>query len=230
MVVGRALFLVLAALSFATCARAVDPPWVVGAQSQSDPSAYPFRHWTIPADFDPSAVPVGVPRVAVAYDSKVVEVDASIVVQGDAARVLQASLAYDQYVKLGMPNVNRCRVMASDTEKSLIYPWCHMTFVGQQSRQYLEVHYSKAVGGIEWRQIARRAEWDEADESAFSVFGGSLYIQQVSTQRVYIRYYLAGKLTTGWPDWLISGMVRANIDTGVRGILSVLAREAQIRQ
>jgi hypothetical protein len=91
-------------------------------------------------------------------------VDASAVLDADPTRLLAASLAYDRYARMGMPNVRDSRVVAVEGDGTRRFVWASMTGLGQASKHYLAVHVREhlepaGAAGVRWELAPTRPSW-----------------------------------------------------------------------
>lgn len=193
--------------------------------AQSSAAVLDNPRWKIAEGFHIGQAKPGEHSLAAGYADHIVTIDASTVVVGDLDRIWKASLDYERYKEMGIPNlVTNQIVERSPTGDGLIL-WTHMINAGDHSKHFMEVRFARERGGISWAQIPKREPWPQVEKSSFAWMIGSLYLEPVSTDKVYIRYFMKAKLKIGWPDFLIAWFVENTIKKGVRDILSVLARQ-----
>lgn len=132
--------------------------------------------------------------------------DASAVLPVGVEALLGASLDYDRFVDMGMPNLRASRVVS--VRRNLRHP---------------------GAAGIEWRLVRRQPDWPYEEASAFTRLEGSWYLEPLGPDRVYVRYVLATTLDPSIPDSLVSGLVKRQLREGTREVIQVLGREAARR-
>lgn len=185
-----------------------------------------FPRWRVDSDFDPAHAKPGVPLFDVQFHEHQVLVDASVLMEADAQRVWDTSVDYDHYVKpIGMPNLKDNKIVERDPSGNKLWIWSWMESFGLMSKHYAEVSLRRELGGIEWTQVKKREPWKQDEASAFVWMNGSIYISQLSTKTVYVRYFISGKLSSGWPDAVLNLFnIKGRLQTDTAAILKVLEK------
>lgn len=186
--------------------------------------------WKVAEGFHLGQAKPGAVAPSASYADQIITIDASTVVIGDFDRIWNASLDYENYKKMGMPNLVSNQIVERNPTGDGLVLWTHMINDGIPSRHFMDVQFARERGGIQWSQVRKQKHWSQVEDSAFVWLAGSLYLERFSIDKVYIRYFLRAKLKVGWPDALIGWFVENTIEKGVRDILSVLALYGQIRQ
>ncbi len=176
-------------------------------------------------------------RVAIAVDrtNGVYVLDASAVLPVDPGALLAASLDYDHYVQMGVPNVRVSRVVRTEPGESLIYTWNWVSGLGQSSKHYLAIHVvgpsdPAGAAGIRWELARPLPDWPYAEASAFTRLDGSWYVEPLREGGVYVRYFVVAALDPTAPDRLVSWLVKQQFRDGTRRLVEVLAHEAWNRR
>lgn len=160
--------------------------------------------------------------------------DASAVLPVGVEALLGASLDYDRFVDMGMPNLRASRVVSTRPDGQPLHTWSSLRALGWSSQHYLAVGVRRnlrhpGAAGIEWRLVRRQPDWPYEEASAFTRLEGSWYLEPLGPDRVYVRYVLATILDPSIPDSLVSGLVKRQLREGTREVIQVLGREAARR-
>lgn len=175
-------------------------------------------------------------RIAVSVErlDGVYVVDASAVVHAELRALLEASLDYDRYTRIGMPHVREMRVVAAGSAGALLYAWSWVSGLGRSSKHYLAVRVRPRLGpsgdaGIEWTLTRRRSEWPYEEASAFSRLDGAWYLAPLGERTVYVRSVVTAAFDPSIPEAMAPWLVKRQLREGARGVIETLAREAASR-
>jgi hypothetical protein len=156
--------------------------------------------------------------------------DASAVLRVPFNKLWDASLDYDHYVEMGMPNLKESHLVVRDSVDHL-YTWSRMQILTLDSSHYLEVRALRGLTpsgavGSEWQLASRQANWQYPDASAFGRLEGSWYMEPLPDGSIYVRYFLSAVVETGIPDFLVDLVAKKHFREGVRGVIQALAKRA----
>lgn len=103
--------------------------------------------------------------------------------------------------------------------------------MGQTSKHYLTVHVARSLAapgsaGIRWELASRQAAWPYEDAPAFRRLDGSWYIEPLSDDTVYVRYYMVASLDSSMPEGLRAWAVKEQLREGTLGVVQALSQEA----
>lgn len=117
--------------------------------------------------------------------------------------------------------------------------WLAMNAPGGSSRHYQEVRV------FEFTEASRFANTFELahpsplyrlpdgrvlpDESAFSRFRGSWYLEQLGVNRVYARYFVEATVVSSFPSIFVGPIAERTMVDGIRDMIQILADQAQLR-
>ena len=138
--------------------------------------------------------------------------DASAVLKEvDFARLASASVDFDRYAEMGMPNVRESRIVVPGADE--LVTWTRMSALGQSSEHYLQVRVIWGIApndgeGTEWELIHRQATWPFEEATPFERLDGSWYMEPLANGQVYVRYFGVAKVHIALPDFLVSGFLR----------------------
>jgi hypothetical protein len=173
-------------------------------------------------------------RVAVQVDrlDGVYVVDASAVVHAELPALLEASLDYDRYARIGMPHVREMRSWSPGRPGSPLRLELGER-PGRSSKHYLAVRVHPRLGpsgdaGIEWTLARRR--------SRLALRGG-LGVQTArrgvvprrSERTVYVRSVVTAVFDPGIPEAMAPWLVKRQLREGARGAIETLVRAAASR-
>jgi hypothetical protein len=175
-------------------------------------------------------------RVKIVKSSGVFFSDASAVIRVDMVKLIDASVDYDRYTEMGMPNLRESHIIEKARDGFTLFTWSKMSTLGVTSQHYTEVRVLPAFKdgkfACEWELSRRRPGrpgWIYEDSPAFSRLDGSWYLETLPDGSIYARYFLAADIDTVIPDFLVDGVARKNFGEGVRRVIQVLARQASVR-
>jgi hypothetical protein len=175
-------------------------------------------------------------QVAVSVERRdgVYRLDASAVLHADQARVLQVSVDYDRYPRMGMPHLRAMRVVSTASEGDLVHAWTWMSCLGQASKHYLAIRIRRELGpgraaAIEWTLTRRQPGWPYAEAPAFARLDGWWYLEAVGDGETYVRYGTTAVLDPAIPEAVLGWLVTRQLGDGARGIIETVARHAALR-
>jgi hypothetical protein len=160
--------------------------------------------------------------------------DASAVLRVDLQSLLAASLDYERYPRMGVPNVRESHVVWAAPDGDQLCTWSRLSYLGQSSQHYLAVGVARnltpsGAAGIHWQLVPARPSWPFPEASAFRRLDGSWYLEPLGPDLVYVRYFAVAGLDPGIPDAIVSWVIRRQLAAGARDLIQALGREAASR-
>ncbi len=176
-----------------------------------------------------------------------VTADASAILSNvDFTKLTQASIDFDHWAQMGMPGVEEMHtVKRIAPNQSLV--WIYMTSNGTSTRHYQNVVVSPQIGfpiaeaaerhafgnTFELTHPASRYKLPSgqilSDSPSFSVFRGSWYLEPMSGNRVYVRYYVDATVASGIPSMFVGPIAERSMTDGIRQMIQILANQARLR-
>lgn len=172
-------------------------------------------------------------RVAISVDrlGNVYTLDASAVVHADARALLDASLDYEGYVRMGVPHVRESRIVSMTPGADSLHTWTSMSGLGLSSKHYLEVRIARhlhraGAAGVRWELAARQPAWPYEEARAFTRLQGSWYLEPLSPHAVYVRYFAVVALESSLPGEMVAWIVKGQLRQGTGALVRALSQEA----
>jgi ribosome-associated toxin RatA of RatAB toxin-antitoxin module len=109
--------------------------------------------------------------------------------------------------------------------QDIVFTYSHMSTSGQTSRHYLEVRLFPF--GSQWQLTPKRSTWFGREDSVFQALDGSWYMEALTGDRIYVRYFLSADFDTGVPGFLVDLVARRQLPDGVRRVIEVLSAQAR---
>lgn len=181
------------------------------------------------------------------HQSYDVSADASAVVSNvDFTKLTQASIDFDHWPEMGMPGVEAMHtVKRISPTQSLV--WIYMISNGTSTRHYQNVNVRPQIGAAIAEAAGRKAFGNTfelthpasryrlpngqvlPDAPSFSAFRGSWYLEPMSGNRAYVRYYVEATVASGIPAFLVGPIAEKSMTDGIHQMIQILANRARLR-
>jgi len=163
--------------------------------------------------------------------------DASGVLNAVPSRLESIVLDFDRQAGLHMPDTVEMQSVARSADDAVV--WMHMEAPGIHSRHFLDFHTIHAdaseprVWQVAWQLVHAQSGWMQTEAPAFSQFDGSLYVLPLgdgaadALQPIYVRYFMALRVESSVPAWLLAGFLKNHMGSDVRKGLQIFEAQSQ---